>query len=160
MGGAGGARPADRGRRIEGGGPRGSTLISEDDAAYLLVGDETALPAIDRRLEELRPGQRAHVLIEVADAAEERPLATAGDARITWVHRGGLDDATLDAIRPAARDVHAWVACEIETARRLRARRAGDANGGAKVKSAGPGLLVLAGSKGQSPLTFFEVQPE
>ncbi len=110
-------------------GPRGSTLIAEDYAAYLLVGDETALPAIARRLEEARPGTRVHVLIEVADAAEERPLATQAEARITWVHRHGAAPGTgtalvdaLDAVLPAERDVHAWIACEIETARRLRSR--------------------------------------
>ncbi len=147
------AAQAAPGQWIEVGGPRGSTLIPDDYAAYLLVGDETALPAIARRLEELRPGQRAHVLIEVADAAEERPLATAADASIAWVHRGGGGlDAALDAILPAERDVHAWIACEIETARRLRARlvevhgfdraqikaagywRVGDADGGGRIE--------------------------
>jgi len=38
------------------GGPRGSRLTPDNFDWYLLVGDETALPAIGRRTEELRTG--------------------------------------------------------------------------------------------------------
>lgn len=110
------------------GGPRSSVLMPDDYDAYLLVGDETALPCIARRLEELQPGARALALIEVADAEEERFLPSAGNVSLTWLHRDGappgctslLDDAVAALTLPAG-DVHAWVACEIETARRLRA---------------------------------------
>ena len=52
------------------GGPRGSSIISSEGIdSHLLIGDETALPAIGRRLEELPPGSRALVVIETADGA-------------------------------------------------------------------------------------------
>ena len=108
-------------------GPHGSLLIPEDYAFYLLAGDESALPAIARRLEEMHPGTRALVLIEAADAAEERRLPTAGNAEIVWLYRDGAEAGTtrlLDrAIRTArlpAGDLHAWLAGEIDTVRRLR----------------------------------------
>jgi NADPH-dependent ferric siderophore reductase len=109
------------------GGPRGSMLIPDDYDGYLLVGDESALPAIARRLEEMRPGTPAVVLIEVADAAEQRHLPTAAQAAVTWLHRNGAPAGTTRLLADAVGaqklppgDVHAWIAGEIETARTLR----------------------------------------
>jgi NADPH-dependent ferric siderophore reductase len=41
------------------GGPRGSAIIPMEFDWHLFIGDETALPAIGRRLEELPAGSRA-----------------------------------------------------------------------------------------------------
>ncbi len=136
-------------------GPRGSMLIPEDYAAYLLAGDETALPAIARRLEEMHPGTRALALIEVADAAEERRLPTAANAEIVWLHRGKaepgatrlLDQALRDARLPAG-DLHAWLAGEIDTVRRLRAALIERGVGRADIKAAGYWRLGHADSHG------------
>ena len=110
------------------GGPRSSVLIPEDYDAYLLVGDETALPSIARRLEELRPGARAVALIEVADGGEERFLPSAGNVSLVWLHRDGappgetrLLHGALASLALPDGDVHAWIGCEIQTARDLRA---------------------------------------
>ena len=109
------------------GGPRGSFLVPEDFDAYVLVGDETALPAIARRLEEMRAGTRAIVLIEVADRKEERYLPTAANASITWLHRNGIPagggtllERALESTTLPKGDIHAWLAGEIDTIRRLR----------------------------------------
>jgi NADPH-dependent ferric siderophore reductase len=108
-------------------GPRGSFLLPDDFDAYVLMGDETALPAIARRLEELRPGVTAIVLIEVADRDEERHLPTAANAAITFLHRNGAAPGTTALLHDAVQcmtmprgDVHAWIAAEIDTARALR----------------------------------------
>ncbi|MFE7059504.1 siderophore-interacting protein [Streptomyces californicus] len=53
----------------------------------LLLGDETALPAIGAILAELPPGHRVLAAVEVADPAEEQPLPTRADATVTWLHR-------------------------------------------------------------------------
>ncbi|WP_098024857.1 siderophore-interacting protein [Streptomyces sp. st115] len=53
----------------------------------LLLGDETALPAIGAILEELPPGHRVLAAVEVADRAEEQPLPTRADATVSWLHR-------------------------------------------------------------------------
>ncbi|MDZ4372031.1 MAG: siderophore-interacting protein, partial [Phenylobacterium sp.] len=47
------------------GGPRGSFIVPTAFADHVLIGDETALPAIARRLEELPARVRAHVVVEV-----------------------------------------------------------------------------------------------
>ena len=121
------AEQAAPGQWINVGGPRGSLLTPDDYDTYLLAGDETALPAIARALEEMQPGVRASVLIEVADANEERYLPTAANAAITWLHRDGAPAGTSTLLEQTLKDLtlpdgdtHAWLAGEIETVRRLR----------------------------------------
>ena len=60
---AGWAEQAAPGQRVTVAGPRGSFLIPLDYDWHLLAGDETALPAIARRLEELPAGACAIVLL-------------------------------------------------------------------------------------------------
>ena len=109
------------------GGPRGSFLAPDDFDCYLLVGDETALPAIGRRLEELPTGARAVVIVEVADAAEQRYLPSAASLSITWLSRRGAEAGGADLLLGALRDlewppgdIHAWMAGETGVMRRLR----------------------------------------
>ncbi len=78
------ARPGDR---LGIGGPRGSFVVSGAFDYYLLIGDETALPAIGRRLEGLQEGARAIAVIEVADPAEQQAIATSCDAELHWLDR-------------------------------------------------------------------------
>jgi NADPH-dependent ferric siderophore reductase len=121
------AEQARPGQWIGVGGPRGSLIIPDGYDAYLLIGDESALPAIARRLEEMAPGAVAFALIEVSDRREERHLPTAANARIDWLCRNGADVGEpaalvngLQALELPSGDVHAWIAAEIDVARRLR----------------------------------------
>jgi NADPH-dependent ferric siderophore reductase len=121
------AAQATAGQWVGVGGPRGSYLAPDDYDTYLLAGDETALPAIARYLEEMRPDARALVLIEVADRSEERQLPTAANAAIIWLHRDGIAPGTPTLLEQALGnlmlprvDVFAWLAGETETVRRLR----------------------------------------
>src|SRR5690606_18646134 len=59
------AKQASPGQKLVIGGPRGSFILPLDFDWYLLIGDETALPAIARRLAELPKGSRVVVLAEV-----------------------------------------------------------------------------------------------
>jgi NADPH-dependent ferric siderophore reductase len=118
------ARPGDL---IGAGGPRGSFLVPDDLDWYLLVGDETALPAIARRLAELPPGAQALVLAEVKDAAEEQPLPSQARVTLRWLHRGGAEagDPTalataLAALPRPAGEGYAWIAAESAVAKALR----------------------------------------
>ena len=50
------ARQAAVGQSLTIGGPRGSRVAAEPVTRWTLIGDETALPAIGRRIEEAAPG--------------------------------------------------------------------------------------------------------
>jgi len=120
------ARAAKVGAPAWVGGPRGSYVIPMDFDWYLLAGDETALPAIARRLEELPAGARAFVIVEVADASEEQRFETQADAETTWLHRNAGVTSQLSAAiarwTPPAGEGYAWVACESDSARDVRAQ--------------------------------------
>ncbi|RMX08127.1 siderophore-interacting protein [Corticibacter populi] len=105
------------------GGPRGSLLIPTCFDWHLLAGDETALPAIGRRLRELPPDARAQVFILVDSSADEQSLPCPSHARIHWIHRRSGNSSLLSAIEQAAfpdGDFHAWVACEAAEAKAIR----------------------------------------
>ncbi|MCK1798054.1 siderophore-interacting protein [Streptomyces sp. XM4193] len=106
-------------------GPSPAYVLAPDAQWTVLLGDETALPAIAVLLEELPPGHRVFVLVEVADSAEEQPLPTDADARITWLHRDGAPAGTLlhrhatELSLPAGRG-RIWGGAERGTMRALR----------------------------------------
>jgi len=109
------------------GGPRGSFVLADVFDSYLLVGDETALPAIGRRLEELPAGARAIVVCEVADAAEEQRFESRASVDIHWLHRDGAEAGGPDGLLSALAgltfptgEVYAWVAAEAAVAKTLR----------------------------------------
>ncbi|RST55101.1 siderophore-interacting protein [Variovorax sp. MHTC-1] len=115
------------------GGPRGSFIVPTDFDWHLLIGDDTALPAIWRRLAELPAGARALVLAEVDSEADEIPFETRASLDLQWVHRRGAEpgvgSSLLDALRKLtlpAGDFHAWVACESAAAKALRAHLVGE----------------------------------
>ncbi|HEY4069641.1 MAG TPA: siderophore-interacting protein [Burkholderiaceae bacterium] len=101
-------------------GPRGSFIIPLDHDWHLLVGDETALPAITRRLEELPASTRAIVILQVPDASDRRPLPSAAPVELQWV----ADDAALiDAVRALelpSGEGYAWCAGEAAAMATLR----------------------------------------
>ena len=92
---------------------------------HLIAGDDTALPAIGTILEALPPTAKAHVFIEVIDAAEEQKLESQAQTHITWLHRGKgaaghtLEKAIRDANLPSGRPA-IWVACEANVMRSIR----------------------------------------
>jgi NADPH-dependent ferric siderophore reductase len=94
---------------------------------HLLIGDETALPAIGRRLEELPSNSKAMVIVEITDEVEQQSFVTQADLSIQWVYRralaaGSVDGlvAALRAMRPLAGDFFAWAAAETNVARAVR----------------------------------------
>ena len=102
------------------GGPRGSFVIPLSFDWHLLVGDETAIPAIGRRLEELPAGTRAMVIAEVDSKGDEVGFATKADVTVAWTHRNGTAAGTVDGLATALQaqklpsgDYYAWVACRI-----------------------------------------------
>lgn len=118
------ARP---GTALEIGGPRGSAVVSSTVKSWLLVGDETALPAIGRRIEESGAGTAITAIAAVASPAEEQFFETAAALTTRWVHRP-LSDATNAAPLIAALSridiapqTLVWVAAEASVVRAIRA---------------------------------------
>lgn len=86
------ARDAKPGDDLLLSGPGGAYAPSDEADWHLFVGDESALPAIARSLENLPEGVPVRAFIEVADEAEQQPLVTKADARIRWIHRSAGQD--------------------------------------------------------------------
>jgi NADPH-dependent ferric siderophore reductase len=119
------ARPGDS---IETGGPRGSTLVADDFDWYLLIGDETALPAIGRWVESRRPNVPVKSVVTVKTAAERQEFATRAHWQSVWLtrtdnHTDGADIvAALTASGPLPEgDGYIWIAGEASMARTVRA---------------------------------------
>ena len=114
------AAQAKPGQRATIGGPRGSFIVPVDFDWHLLVGDETALPAITRRLEELPAGTRAIVIAQVADDRDRRTFTSAAELSVQWVCS---DDALIAAVRALALPAgegYAWCAGEAGVMATLR----------------------------------------
>lgn len=117
---------AQIGDTLEIGGPRGSTVVSDDFDWYLLIGDETALPAIGRRVEELRPGVPVATFAVVDSEAEIQHFRTEAAWQPTWVTRKApADDAALLRAALAGYEFppgegFVWIAAEADVARDLR----------------------------------------
>ncbi|WP_062228667.1 siderophore-interacting protein [Aureimonas frigidaquae] len=118
------ARPGDVVGMV---GPGGGFLPECDD--LLLLGDETALPAIARILEAAPPQTRATAYIEVDGPAEEQILSTRAQAQITYLHRNGAEAGTTtllaDALMAQTRDGispqrYVWAAGEFSAFRAMR----------------------------------------
>ena len=117
------------GSRLGIGGPRGSFIVPTAFARHVLIGDETAIPAISRRLEELPAGVQATVVIAVDGPADRLSLTSAADLAVLWVERNGagrgetvaLVRAVEAALAGVARsDAYVWIAAEAGVARTLR----------------------------------------
>jgi NADPH-dependent ferric siderophore reductase len=114
------ARQAAVGDRAVIAGPRGSMIIPADYDWHLLAGDETALPAIHRRLEELPAGTKAIVMVQLADPADRHELRSNAQLTVQWVD---TPDELVAAVRATALpdgEGFAWGAGEAALMRQLR----------------------------------------
>lgn len=107
------------------GGPRGSHIVADDFDRYVLIGDETALPAIGRWLESWHLDAPINAMIEIPEDADKQELALPANARVTWLARNGTHATTSNALEHALKslptttgDTFYWIAAE---SRRVRA---------------------------------------
>jgi NADPH-dependent ferric siderophore reductase len=114
------AAQAQPGQRATIAGPRGSFVIAPDHDWHLLVGDETALPAIARRLEELPADTRAIVVLQVADPADRRVLPSAAEVDLHWVADAEALIAAVRALPLPAGEGYVWCAGEAAAMAALR----------------------------------------
>jgi NADPH-dependent ferric siderophore reductase len=115
------ARPGDK---LWFSGPGGAYAPSAEAGWHLLVGDESALPAIGAAIEQLPAGARAKVFIEVENETEEQKLSGAGEVDLTWFHRSDTRGEDLcravEELEFPSSDVHVFVHGEAGFVTRLR----------------------------------------
>jgi len=109
------------------GGPRGSFVVAGDYDQYVLFGDETALPAIGRWLEELHEDAVAEVFVEIAAERERQVLESEADVRVHWLERNGVPAGESRLLEETLRDYELpdgetffWIATESRRARMMR----------------------------------------
>ncbi|WP_329023698.1 siderophore-interacting protein [Streptomyces sp. NBC_01423] len=95
-------------------GPGGGYAPDSSAGWHLLVGDESALPAVAAALEQMPAGAVVRAFVEVEDAAEEQKIATPDGVEITWLHRAGRPvgealTAAVTGLEFPAGDVQAFV---------------------------------------------------
>ncbi len=112
------AARTDEGARAWAEPTKGGYAVPPPGSFLVLVGDDTALPAIGAIVEALDPSIEVCTVLEVVDAADERPLSTVRDVDPIWLHRG--DDASTTGQQALALiedldvpdDAYWWVAGE------------------------------------------------
>jgi NADPH-dependent ferric siderophore reductase len=121
------AAAAQPGDKLWFNGPGGAYLPGEEAAWHLLVGDESALPAIGAAIELLPAGAHAKVFVEVEDATEEQKFSGSGEVELTYLHRAGATGergdglvAAVEALEFPPGDVQVFVHGEAGFVLRLR----------------------------------------
>jgi NADPH-dependent ferric siderophore reductase len=94
---------------------------------HLLVGDESALPAIAASVEQMPSGVPVTVLVEVEDDTEEQSLRSPGLLDVSWVHRATSARPPGSGLAEAVRastwregEVHAFVHGEAALVKEVR----------------------------------------
>lgn len=114
------------GQHIGAGGPRGSFVVATDFDRYVLVTDETGLPAVGRWLAQMPAGAQVEALLEIPEAADRQSLESSARVNIHWIERDGAvpgqDDRLERALRdlPDVNDTFYWIATESRRARAMR----------------------------------------
>lgn len=119
------AETASTGDRAALSGPGRGYTIDDQAPAFLLAGDETALPAICQLLEALPADRPVQVHAEIAHAGARLPLPDHPGAVISWHHLetgAPPGDALVAAVRSAEliRDSLVWAAGEAAAMQRIR----------------------------------------
>ena len=114
------AARAAPGHTLEIGGPKGSLIVPLDYDWHLLVGDETAFPAVARRLEQLPAGAKAIAVLQAADTADRREFKSAANVGLTWVATDAELLSTVRALVLPQGDGYAWCAGEAACMAALR----------------------------------------
>ncbi len=122
------ARHARPGHFLGIGGPRGSLVTPVGFDWHLLIGDETAVPAIARRLEELPASSRAIVRIRISRDDGRIPLQAACPLDLEWlVGEPGEADSGAGVLEAATRALslptgegYAWAAGEYSKIKAVR----------------------------------------
>lgn len=108
-------------------GPRGSAELTEAFDWVMLIGDETALPAMGRWVEENAGATEITTLGIVTSTEEEQQWESAKPHKALWVHRPAQQDTDSTAAlsllkefeRPSGKGF-IWIAAEASVARAIK----------------------------------------
>lgn len=120
------ARTARAGDVIWAGPITGGYDVPTDLEHLVLVGDDTAIPAIGTVLEAISGQIRTTVIIEIVDEDDERDPSDSVPCDPIWLHRGtdvtDVGDQMLNLVRSIAvpQSAHWWLAGEREAIRSVR----------------------------------------
>ncbi len=119
---AGAAQPGDA---VAVSGPGRGYTVDANAPAFLLAGDETAIPAISQLLEALPADALVQVCIEVADHEARLALPEHPGASVEWCDlpsTGAPGDALVAAVQKAviAAGAKVWAAGEAAAVQRIR----------------------------------------
>jgi NADPH-dependent ferric siderophore reductase len=106
-------------------GPGRGYAVAADATAYLLLGDESALPAMTQVLGALPTTLPAHVVVELGDGAGRLDLGTREGLSVEWQVQppdARPGDTLADAVRLAdlPDGTHVWAAGEAAAVQRIR----------------------------------------
>jgi NADPH-dependent ferric siderophore reductase len=122
------AAQAHPGQRLGLLGPKSSVPRPLDRAWYLLVADETGLPALLNWLDRLPPSAHIDAVIEVGGPDDEVALPPHPGLAVTWLHRGRApagSSALADAVARLPLDArsgagYVWAGAEASAVRAVR----------------------------------------
>ena len=119
------AETAGPGDRVAVSGPGRGYVVDREAPAFLLAGDETALPAIGQLLEALPDHTPVQVLVEVAHPDGRLPLPPHSRATVDWFDRppgAPPGEALVAAVVGAdiAAGTRVWAAGEAAAVQRIR----------------------------------------
>lgn len=108
-------------------GPRGSFVVPTEFDWHVLIGDETALPAIGRRLEELPKKAQAIVIIKTDTDDARLELTSQCALDVQWVSEGAHTAPGVSALETAVRSLklpdgegYVWAAGEYSDIKAIR----------------------------------------
>lgn len=106
-------------------GPARGYVIDPNAGAFLLVGDETAIPAMAQLVDAIAPDTPIELIAEIGDPAARVPLPDHPRLHVTWAERSNAQEpgtALVSAVAAAriAADTRIWAAGEAGAMHRIR----------------------------------------
>lgn len=109
------------------GGPRGSFIVPKEYDWHILIGDETAFPAISKRLAELPNDVHVIVVAETDQENHQFLFSDHGQINVHWAYHNQKthpEDVLVNALKTIALPKEGtgfiWAACEAASTKQIR----------------------------------------
>lgn len=122
--GANWARNAQVGSKLLIAGPRGSRVVPYTFDGYWLIGDESFLPSVARRLEEIPADILVEAVLIIDDEQNKISLPQRSNLTVHWIYKQSAQTedylAALSKVAKPKGDYYVWVGCEKQIAMTLK----------------------------------------